>query len=225
MKKYDSIPAYNHQFEKLYNNTTIFAFDKLDGSNIRVEYSEKKGFYKFGSREVLLDETSSDLGFCIELFHNTWKPILEEKIKKYSNILKDKTTFFFELVGTKSKFGFHNIGHDNFQLVLIDVSPFKNTYIPPDVFYEMFYDCNIPKLIYNGVITKEFVNDIIENKYDLSEGVIIKGLICNKKGNNRLIYTKIKTNKWFEELKRKKEYLYKLEYYEHIIKQKSLNKI
>jgi hypothetical protein len=30
----------------------IYAFDKLDGSNIRAEWSKKNGFHKFGSRDM-----------------------------------------------------------------------------------------------------------------------------------------------------------------------------
>ena len=49
MKQYPSISG------KLVN-TKIYAFDKLDGSNIRGTWSKKRGFYKFGTRTQMLDE-------------------------------------------------------------------------------------------------------------------------------------------------------------------------
>lgn len=36
-------------------------FDKLDGSNLRAEWSPKRGFYKFGSRTQLLTPDQATL--------------------------------------------------------------------------------------------------------------------------------------------------------------------
>jgi len=44
MKSYPSIPG------KHTNGIPLTVFDKLDGSNIRAEWSKKRGFYKFGTR-------------------------------------------------------------------------------------------------------------------------------------------------------------------------------
>ena len=47
MKQYPSI---SHDIRSV----QAYAFDKLDGSNIRAEWHPKKGFWKFGSRTRLL---------------------------------------------------------------------------------------------------------------------------------------------------------------------------
>lgn len=55
MKQYPSIPS------GIIKNKSFFCFQKIDGSNIRVEWTKKNGLYKFGTRRRLLDET--DLQF------------------------------------------------------------------------------------------------------------------------------------------------------------------
>jgi hypothetical protein len=45
----------------------------------------------------------------------------------------------------------------------------------------------------------EFIQRVKENEFNLSEGVICKGKIENKK--DQLLYCKIKTNDWFERLR------------------------
>lgn len=43
-------PSLDYYFD--YPEIYIYAFDKLDGSNIRFEWSRKRGFYKFGTRNI-----------------------------------------------------------------------------------------------------------------------------------------------------------------------------
>ena len=54
MKEYPSIPY------RIHGDLDIIAFGKYDGSNIRAEWSQKKGFYKFGTRKRLLDESYTE---------------------------------------------------------------------------------------------------------------------------------------------------------------------
>lgn len=55
MKQYPSINGQiSYEFP-------VYVWDKLDGSNIRAEWSKKNGFYKFGTRERLLDSTDKVL--------------------------------------------------------------------------------------------------------------------------------------------------------------------
>lgn len=56
MKQYPSI---SHDPVK---GSPFYVFDKLDGSNMRVEWHPKKGFWKFGSKTQLVDPKSSPLG-------------------------------------------------------------------------------------------------------------------------------------------------------------------
>ena len=65
MKTYPSIP-------RKIQNVPVYAFDKLDGSNIRAEWSKKKGFYKYGTRKRLLGSDEKPLGRAIELVNDVY---------------------------------------------------------------------------------------------------------------------------------------------------------
>ena len=195
MKTYDSIEYYGD-----YWGLPIIAFDKLDGSNIRCEYSQKRGFYKFGTRRVMIDRSNEDFGFAIDLFLGKYGEGLEKifKSKEYRNI--PSFVCFSELIGKRSAFGQHEFGNDEFDIVLFDVSAYKKGFIPPSQFIKEFSPLGIPRVVYEGNLNHEFIKDIKENKYDLSEGVICKGKKSTKK-NQSLYYCKVKTNDWFDRLR------------------------
>ena len=63
MKSYNTIPYYGD-----YWDLPVIGFNKLDGSNIRAEWNKKRGFYKFGSRNVMIDESSEQFGLAVKIF-------------------------------------------------------------------------------------------------------------------------------------------------------------
>lgn len=205
MKQYDSIDYYGD-----YWGLPVVAFDKLDGSNLRFEFSQKRGFYKFGTRKMMIDQ-NSDFGFAIDLFLNKYNESLTRifKSKDYRNILN--FVCYAELVGTKSAFGQHDFGNDEFDIVLFDIDQYKKGMIPPKQFVKDFGDCGIPRVVYEGNLNMEFVNDVKNNKFNLTEGVICKGLTETKKGRPMLYYCKIKTNDWFERLRSRDSIQYEKE--------------
>ena len=179
----------------------IIAFDKLDGSNLRFEYSKKRGFYKFGSRNVLIDDTH-DLGPGIKLFREKYEKGLDEifRSKDYRDI--QSFVCFAEFLGKKSSFGQHDFANDDFDIVLFDVDQYKHGFVPPRKFVKDFGHLGIPEVVYEGNLNRELVKDIKDNKYGLSEGVICKGSVKTKKGSDKLYYCKIKTNDWFDRLRK-----------------------
>lgn len=195
MKEYKTIDYYGD-----YWNLPIIAFDKLDGSNLRFEYSQKRGFYKFGTRSVLIDEKSEPFGFAISLFKEKYEKGLTEifKSKQYRNF--QNITCFCELICESSAFGQHDFINGKFDIILFDVFVNKQDFIEPRQFVKDFSHLGIPKIVYDGNLNKEFVKNIKDNIYNLSEGVICKGVISNKKSNN-LFYCKIKTDDWFNKLR------------------------
>lgn len=60
MKQYPSINSSNGQSFKEF---VADVFDKLDGSNLRFEWSKKQGWYKFGTRHRLFDNTDPVFGW------------------------------------------------------------------------------------------------------------------------------------------------------------------
>lgn len=69
MKTYPSIPRSTGQSFQEYD---AYVFDKLDGSNLRFEWSRKKGWVKYGTRRRLFDTTDPVFGEAITLFHEVW---------------------------------------------------------------------------------------------------------------------------------------------------------
>ena len=179
----------------------IIAFDKLDGSNIRAEFSRKKGFYKFGTRNVMIDEKNEQFGQAIPIFLNKYGDELEKVFnqKEYRNILS--FVCFGEFLGENSEYGRHGL-NDKFDIVLFDVNAYKKGLIKPRDFVNNFGHLDIPKIIYEGELNEEFINDVKVNKFNLKEGVIAKGVVPGKKSDN-LYYCKIKTNQWLENLRAK----------------------
>lgn len=195
MKSYDSIEYYGEHW-----GLPIYAFDKLDGSNLRFEWSKKRGFYKFGSRNVMIDENNEQFGKGITIFKEKY----EEGLSKVftSKNYRDGLAYvcFAEFLGRKSAFGQHS-EDDLFDVVLFDIDRYKKGFISPKEFVNDFGHLGIPKVIYNGNLNHDFVQSIKRNDYDLSEGVICKGKVLTKKGKDQLYYCKIKTDDWFTRLR------------------------
>lgn len=198
MKLYDTIDYYGDNW-----GLPIIAFDKLDGSNLRFEYSQKRGFYKFGTRNMMIDETNEPFGFAIKIFMDKYAEPLTKifKSKEYRSILS--FVCFAELVGTKSAFGQHEFNNDTFDIVLFDVAQYKKGFVPPRQFVKDFGHTGIPKIIYEGNLTKEFVQRVQDNEFGLTEGVICKGVTKTKKGVDNIYSCKIKTQEWLDRLREK----------------------
>ena len=203
MQQYNSIEYYGD-----YWGLPIIAFDKLDGSLCRFEYSQKRGFYKFGTRKTMIDQNSQPFGFAIDLFLNKYNESLCRifKQKEYRNV--KSFVCFAELVGRRSAFGQHDFENDTFDITLFDIHQYKRGLIPPREFVKNFESTGIPKIIYTGNLNKELIFDVKNNIFRLSEGVICKGETKSKKGNLQLYYCKIKTNDWLDRLKTLRPDLY-----------------
>lgn len=74
MKEYPKILG----SERIPLNEECIAFDKLDGSNLRFEYSKKQGWYKFGTRRRLFDHTDPDFGSALEIFQRKYAEPIEK---------------------------------------------------------------------------------------------------------------------------------------------------
>lgn len=196
MKKYPTIEYYGEHW-----SIPIFAFYKLDGSSMRFEWNKKRGFYKFGSRNVMIDENSEQFGIGVKIFKEKYEEPLSKifTTKKYRDI--QSFVCFAEFIGTKSAFGQHEFGNDVFDVVLFDIDRYKKGFVPPKEFIDDFGDVGIPRVVYTGNLNKEFVNRVKINEFGLSEGVICKGKVQTRKGVDQLYYCKIKTDDWFERLR------------------------
>ncbi len=189
-----SYPSIEKRFAK---KETYYFFDKLDGSNIRAEWSKKKGFYKFGSRTQLIDETHPLLGESIKL--------IKEKEAEFSAIAKkqkiDRFIGFFEFFGENSFAGSHE--DEAHKVVLIDFNIHKKGFMPPKDFVSTFEDTEIeiPKLLHIGKATQDFMESIWDGSL---EGMTFEGVIGKRMtGKTSHDYFKIKNKAWLDKLKDK----------------------
>lgn len=125
MKQYPSISR-----EPRYG--PCYVFPKYDGSNVRVEWTKKRGFDKFGSRKVLIG-SDSHLGDAIALIEqqeSALVPIFEKE-------RWERVTCFFEFYGDGSFAGLHVPGEPKVA-TLIDVDVYKRGQIDPRDFIALF---------------------------------------------------------------------------------------
>lgn len=187
MKAYPSIS------KDIRSDINIFGFDKLDGSNIRAEWSKKRGFYKFGTKTQMLGEDHPIFGEAIPLIKNTYEEGLLEVFsrKRYENVV-----CFFEFYGSHSFAGWHE--KEPHQVTLFDVSPLRKGILGPTEFIDDYQHLGIPKVLYYGKANSDFVQQVRNGTLpNMSyEGVIAKGMI-----NDKLIMFKIKSQAWLNSLK------------------------
>ena len=188
MKSYPSISP------RIQLGLPIYAFDKIDGSNIRAEWSSKKGLYKFGSRNRLLGSDQDIISKAESL-------ILEDETK-ISNICQknkwDRIVLFYEFAGENSFAGNHQ-PNDNHKVWLIDANPYKKGILPPKEFLDCFSDFDIAPLLYRGNCNSGFVSSVRDGSLD---GIGSEGVVCKVKGKgNTILMFKIKRDSWYTRLR------------------------
>lgn len=151
------------------------AFNKYDGSNLRWEYSPKQGWNKFGTRKTMFDKNTPLYNQAIELFMDNMSGSIVETVNHAFGRKVERITAFTEFFGPSSFAGYHE--HDEAkQLKLFDVFVFKKGFIPPKQFAKLFKRHEwCAEVVYEGNMSREFVEDVRNGKYPVYEGVICKG--------------------------------------------------
>lgn len=169
------------------------AFYKYDGSNLRWEWSPKRGWNKFGTRRQMFDASTPLYSQAIPLFMDQ---LADELVYRTKQIVKnpERITAFTEFFGPSSFAGNHEVD-DTKELRLFDVFLFKKGFVPPKQFVEVYGELpQAAEIIYEGNLNHRFIMDVKHGKYPVFEGVIAKGSD---------FMVKIKTNKYFERLRRR----------------------
>lgn len=196
MKEYHKILYYN----KGIMGAPVIAFDKLDGSNIRIEWSKKRAFYKYGTRTQMLDRTNPTFGPAVDIFKEKYFDRLNEFFstdKDYRSL--QSITIFLEYVGENSFAGQHE-ETDEMDIVLLDVWKHKKGWVEPKTFVKQFETFGIPKIVYKGNLNLEFVKNVKDDIYNLKEGVVAKGIQQIKRVDRKVWMVKIKVKNWYERL-------------------------
>lgn len=183
------------------------AFNKLDGSNVRVKYTQKKGFHLFGSRHQLFDETHPFLAGAIPSFKERYEEALcslftTKAFRDYKEII-----VFGEYYGEKSFAGVHADDDPTKKFVMFDILltlKDRVEFIRPQDFIELFQQkVEIPDIVYEGNLNEDFILSVRNNQagYPLTEGVICKGTQTKGSYRGKVWMCKIKTNSYIESLK------------------------
>ena len=170
----------------------VWEFDKLDGSNIRAEWSRKRGsFYKFGSRTRLIDRAEPVLGKSVDL--------ITEKYDALNGVFRiagyESVVCFFEFFGPTSFAGLHS-DSDIHDVVLFDIAPYKRGILGPDDFMSHASTVETARLLFNGILTDEFVCSVRESTLP---GMTFEGVVCKGIGAS----CKIKSHVWLDRLRTK----------------------
>lgn len=180
------------------------SFMKYDGSNLRFEWSRKRGWYKFGTRRRLFDKTDPEYGHAIEIFLNKYGDSVPTAL--VDDLGKNKVESFIafgEFFGPSSFSGHHNFEEEH-DVVLFDVSVHKRGFVLPADFVRLFAELGAAPVVYEGPFDQEFIDAVRVGEYvGETEGVVAKGTLPGKKGKEQHSFwmRKVKTNWWLNELR------------------------
>ena len=186
-----------------------YGFVKYDGSNIRAEWSKKRGWYKFGTRKCMIDESDPIFGRACTLFKAKYGDDLE-KVFKSEKLFEGvrNVVVFFEFFGTKSFAGMHFPDETAWDVVLFDVSPHKKGLLGPKEFVDHFGHLKVAEVIYQGNLNEILIEDVrkenlnCESQYEIKTEVP-EGIVCKGGKGHDLWMAKIKTERYKEELKKR----------------------
>jgi len=189
MKPYPSIPrATGQSFQEIPN---AYIFDKLDGRNIRVEWSKKQGWGKWGSRHRLFDATDAEFAPAIPLFEQTY---LEPMTRVVRDSRWEGVTAFLELWQPGSLGGVW-VPEQPFTLTLFDVAPYKACQMGPKEFLKTFKDVPTAGFLGQANWTRGFVEQVRSGGV---EGVTYEGVVAKAGEKHKLVLAKAKQQKWVE---------------------------
>ncbi len=190
MKNYPSVPrAIGTAFREI---PGAHVFDKLDGSSMRSEWSRKRGWYKHGRRQGLLDDSNPQLAEVPLLFDQT----LAEPLARVAHDSHWETlVVFYEFWGDHSLAGLHEPS-DPKRLTLFDVAP-DGAMMAPSVF-RFTFEGVVPTARCIGQVnwTRGFVERVYKGEVGgiTFEGVVAKA--TRRRGD--ILRAKAKTQKWID---------------------------
>lgn len=190
MKQYPQIPS------TPVLSQDIIAFDKLDGSNLRAEWSRKQGFYKFGKRHGLLDDITPHIAKGEQLFLDKYGEDVE---RVYREQRWDRAMCFFEFHGPSSAFGWH--ADEEHTVTLFDVDVYKKGLLPPRDFLRLFGHLDHPAVLYEGKANMDLRRQVNEGSLP---GMTFEGVVCKgapHKKTKKPVMFKIKNLAWYQALR------------------------
>jgi hypothetical protein len=194
MKSYPHLPGWSRVGGAA--GGPVYVFDKLDGSNVRVEVDRKGRLTKFGKREGLLDDLTPHLREAEVL-------IPEKYGDDFGKVVRDnrweKATFYMEFWGPTSFAGWH--AAEPHTVTLFDVAPHKKGFLEPREFLRVCGHLDHARLLHHGNFTHEIAEAVSNGTLEgmTFEGVVAKGAWDRKAGMPLMF--KWKNLAWFQKLR------------------------
>lgn len=187
-----------HSIDSKPQHKTVYVFRKLDGSNIRVEWDKKKGFWKFGSRRHLIDETDHQLGKAVTILKKNIEPTMHEALKLTG---WKKVILFGEFFGNRSSHGYHH-PEDDHDVEIFDINTDNRGLLLPGDFIKFMDKHQLPhsfieKTKWNDELTRQVYR--LEYPGQTFEGVVCKANEYKTPGVPLMF--KCKSSDWLKKLK------------------------
>lgn len=179
------------------------AFEKYDGTNIHWVFTPNYGWTDYGTRRDRFPLNDNGIKY-FEQAHPELSGVnkLWDQDNKLESYLTNTGKYnsakeiivFTEYFGLNSFAGFH-YPNDKMGLVIFDVQ-IDDDIISPKELIEDFKYFNIARVVFQGKYTGQLLIDVRNNKYNLKEGVVVKGVV-----NKKIYMVKIKTEAYMKRLK------------------------
>ncbi len=161
-------------------------------------------WYAFGTRRDRFDldppgiaefnAAHPGLEECADVFLGSLAGQLTDVLGGLQYLGADEVIVFTEYLGDNSFAGKH-MSSDAKRLVVIDVQ-LASGFLSPESFVSDLAALPIARVVYRGKLTGKFADDVREGRYDVTEGVVCKGV-----SEGKVWMVKIKTNAYMQRLK------------------------
>ena len=176
-------------------------FDKVDGTNLHWDFDHEFGFHAFGTRRDSFNLLEGGIAAFYSAHPNLTGAaslFLEQLAEPAWQALRAldarQAVLFTEYVGANSFAGAHH-PDDTKRLVLFDVS-LEGALLGPLDFLKHFGHLEIPRVLYQGKFKGQLLEEIYQGKFDVPEGVVVKG-----GSGDKLWMAKVKTRAYEQKLK------------------------
>ncbi len=184
--------------------SNCIAFEKYDGTNIHWVWDPTLGWYAFGTRRDRFDLDASGIAEfnlahpgleeCADVFLGSLADQLTNVLGQLQYLGSEQLIVFTEFLGDNSFAGKH-VSSDTKRLVVIDVQ-LASGFLPPESFVNSLAALPIARAVYRGKLSGKFADDVREGRYDVTEGVVCKGV-----SEGQVWMVKIKTNAYMQRLR------------------------